>query len=59
MKRRELIASAGTALLAWPRVARAATEIARLGFLGFGNPEAATLPLATHFPFVQPRPRLG
>ena len=38
MKRRELIASAGTALLAWPRVARAATEIARLGFLGFGNP---------------------
>ena len=41
MKRRELIASAGTALLAWPLVARAATEIARLGFLGFGNPAAA------------------
>jgi ABC-type uncharacterized transport system substrate-binding protein len=41
MKRRELIASAGTALLAWSLVARAATEIARLGFLGFGNPAAA------------------
>jgi putative ABC transport system substrate-binding protein len=41
MKRRELIASAGTALLAWPLVARAAAQCARLGFLGFGNPAAA------------------
>jgi putative tryptophan/tyrosine transport system substrate-binding protein len=41
MRRRELIALAGTALLTWPLVARAATEIARLGFLGFGNPAAA------------------
>ena len=41
MKRRTLIAFAGTALLPWPLVARAATEIARLGFLGFGNPAAA------------------
>jgi putative ABC transport system substrate-binding protein len=41
MKRRELIASAGTALLAWPLVARAATDIARLGFLGLGSPAAA------------------
>ena len=41
MRRRELIAFAGTALLAGPLVARAATEIARLGFLGFGNSAAA------------------
>lgn len=38
MKRRELIAFAGTALLTWPLVARAAGDIARLGFLGLGNP---------------------
>ena len=41
MNRRALIAFAGTALLAWPPVARAASEIARLGFLGFGDPKAA------------------
>jgi putative ABC transport system substrate-binding protein len=45
MKRRELIASAGTALLGWPLVARAATELARLGFLGFGNPAGETAKL--------------
>lgn len=38
VKRRELIAFAGTALLTLPLVARAAGEIARLGFLGLGNP---------------------
>ena len=38
MKRRELIAFAGTGLLTWPLVARAAADIARLGFLGLGNP---------------------
>jgi len=38
VKRRELIAFAGTGLLTWPLVARAAADIARLGFLGLGNP---------------------
>ena len=38
MKPRELIAFAGTALLTCLLVARAAAEIARLGFLGLGNP---------------------
>jgi hypothetical protein len=43
MKRRELIASAGTALLAWPLVARAQAQakMARLGYLGFGAPAAS------------------
>jgi putative ABC transport system substrate-binding protein len=40
MRRRALIARAGTALFAWPLVARAQQQakIARLGFLGFGTP---------------------
>lgn len=40
MRRRELIAFAGTALFAWPLVARAQQQakIARLGYLGFGTP---------------------
>src|SRR5712692_7347749 len=44
MRRRELIEFAGTALFAWPLVARAQqkAQIARLGFLGFGTPAAAT-----------------
>jgi putative tryptophan/tyrosine transport system substrate-binding protein len=43
MRRRELIAFAGTALFAWPLVARAEEQakIARLGFLGFGTPGPA------------------
>ena len=43
MRRRELIAFAGTALLAWPLVARAQppAKIARLGYLGFGTPAAS------------------
>jgi putative ABC transport system substrate-binding protein len=42
MRRRELIVFAGTALFAWPLVARAQQQakIARLGFLGFGTPAA-------------------
>src|SRR5438309_350986 len=46
MRRRELIAIAGTGLVAWPLVARAQQQarIARLGYLGFGSPaNAATL----------------
>jgi len=43
MRRRELIAFAGTALFAWPLVARAQSpaKIARLGYLGFGTPAAS------------------
>jgi putative tryptophan/tyrosine transport system substrate-binding protein len=43
MRRRELIAFAGTALFAWPLVARAQQQakIARLGYLGFGIPAAS------------------
>ena len=41
MRRRELIGFASTALFVSPLVARAATEIARIGFLRFGNPAAA------------------
>jgi putative ABC transport system substrate-binding protein len=43
LRRRELIEFAGTALFAWPLVARAQqqVEIARLGFLGFGAPAAS------------------
>jgi ABC-type uncharacterized transport system substrate-binding protein len=43
MRRRELIVSAGTTLLAWPLVARAQAQakIARLGYLGFGTPTAS------------------
>ncbi len=43
MKRRELIEFAGTALFAWPLVARAQQQakIARLGYLGFGTPAAS------------------
>jgi hypothetical protein len=42
MRRREAIEFAGAALLAWPLVARAqARALARLGFLGFGTPDAA------------------
>ena len=43
MRRRELIVFAGTALFAWPLVARAQQQpkIARLGYLGFGTPAAA------------------
>ena len=42
MRRREVIGFAGTALFAWPLVARAQSpaKIARLGFLGFGTPAA-------------------
>jgi putative ABC transport system substrate-binding protein len=42
MRRRELIELATTALLTWPRVARAQAQarIARLGYLGFGPPAA-------------------
>src|SRR5881227_506530 len=46
MRRRELIAIAGTGLVAWPLVARAQQQvrIARLGYLGFGSPaNAATV----------------
>jgi putative tryptophan/tyrosine transport system substrate-binding protein len=43
MRRREVIVSAGTALLAWPLVARAQPQakVARLGYLGFGTPAAS------------------
>jgi len=43
MRRRELIEFAGTALFAWPLVARAQQQakIARLGYLGFGPPAAS------------------
>lgn len=42
-RRRELIVSAGTALLAWPLVARtqAQAKMGRLGYLGFGTPAAS------------------
>ena len=45
MRRREVIGFAGTALFAWPLVARAQSpaKIARLGFLGFGTPAAFAL----------------
>jgi putative tryptophan/tyrosine transport system substrate-binding protein len=44
MRRRELIAIAGTGLVAWPLVARAQQQArsARLGYLGFGSPKEAT-----------------
>jgi putative tryptophan/tyrosine transport system substrate-binding protein len=44
MRRRELIAIAGTGLVAWPLVARAQQQpkIARVGVLGFGAPLSAT-----------------
>ena len=40
MRRREVIVLAGTALFAWPLVARAQSpaKIPRLGYLGFGTP---------------------
>ncbi len=43
MRRRELIEFAGTALFAWPLIARAQQQpkIARLGYLGFGTPAAS------------------
>jgi putative ABC transport system substrate-binding protein len=43
MRRRELIELATTALLTWPRVARAQAppRIARLGYLGLGTPTAS------------------
>ena len=43
MRRREVIAFAGTALFAWPLVARAQqrAKIARPGYLGFGTPAAS------------------
>ena len=45
MKRRELIASAGTALLAWPLVARAQppAKVSQIGFLLRGSPQARFL----------------
>jgi putative tryptophan/tyrosine transport system substrate-binding protein len=45
MRRREVIALAGTALVAWPLVARAQqrTKSARIGFLYFGTPPANRL----------------
>jgi putative ABC transport system substrate-binding protein len=44
MKRRDMIGFAATALLTWPRVARAQQQakIAHVGVLGFGPPLAAT-----------------
>src|SRR5439155_14912429 len=44
LRRRELLGFGGTALFAWPLVARAQQQarVARLGFLGFGTPAAAT-----------------
>jgi putative tryptophan/tyrosine transport system substrate-binding protein len=43
VRRRGLIGFAGSALFAWPLVARAQQRagIARLGYLGFGTPAAA------------------
>jgi len=43
MRRRELLQFSGTALFAWPLVARAQQQakIARLGYLGFGTPAAS------------------
>jgi putative ABC transport system substrate-binding protein len=43
MQRRELIRFAGAALLAWPLTAHAQSQpkVARLGYLGFGPPEAS------------------
>jgi putative ABC transport system substrate-binding protein len=42
VRRRELIAIAGTGLVAWPLVARAQrpAKVPRLGYLGFGDPTA-------------------
>ena len=43
MRRRELLQFSGTALFAWPLVARAQQQakIARLGYLGFVTPAAS------------------
>lgn len=43
MRRRELIVSAGAALLAWPLAGRAQPQakVVRLGYLGFGTPAAS------------------
>jgi putative ABC transport system substrate-binding protein len=43
VRRRKLIGFAGAALLVWPRAARAQSQlkVARLGYLGFGPPEAS------------------
>src|SRR5215510_11536747 len=43
MRRRELIGFAGVAFFAWPRAARAQSQlkVARLGYLGFGPPAAS------------------
>jgi len=43
MRRRVVIGFAGTALFAWPLIARAQQQakIARLGYLGFGTPSAS------------------
>ena len=45
MRRRVVIGFAGTALFAWPLIARAQQQakIARLGYLGFGTPSASAM----------------